>query len=423
MQFHSYVPGQPTFWKGSRNKFIDDVLAGRLSMPEQLFWPGSDGVRYRYECVPPLLEKAWRLIDRPYYNVFPVIESLCNKTRLDVRWDQVAFPFSPLLFRFGVGREPHRLSSALVFTVPPPNCPGFDYGQIPAYDTSWASNGHEDVEWDCRPRFVVDTSDCCDSAKQSATFVLSRNLVCVGQFVKDDGYETNIWACRAGDWNETVEQTLNEGTCNERGNPVSSDNDKAADFLSRLAVFAALVGRGEDLITPEILSRDRQRYEDAEEAERRWIEARAAKINGRGFAFGKTLQERSDASPHWRNPHMALFWTGEGRSKPVLKLRSGCVVTSTHLSKIPTGFLGDAENIDEPSVSTLVYRVPVPKRLRFLVMKRDQYRCQICGLTQRDGVKLEIDHKVPVARGGRTIESNLWTLCHPCNNGKTDSYL
>lgn len=57
--------------------------------------------------------------------------------------------------------------------------------------------------------------------------------------------------------------------------------------------------------------------------------------------------------------------------------------------------------------------------LRFEVFRRDQYRCQLCGAAASDGdTKLEVDHKVPVAKGGGDEMENLWTLCFRCNRGK-----
>lgn len=55
---------------------------------------------------------------------------------------------------------------------------------------------------------------------------------------------------------------------------------------------------------------------------------------------------------------------------------------------------------------------------RFAILKRDNYRCRICGATADDGVKLHVDHKVPLAKGGENGEENLWTLCDLCNYGK-----
>lgn len=56
--------------------------------------------------------------------------------------------------------------------------------------------------------------------------------------------------------------------------------------------------------------------------------------------------------------------------------------------------------------------------LRFDILQRDSYRCQICGATAQDGARLEVDHKHPRIHGGTNERDNLWTLCFECNRGK-----
>ncbi len=60
--------------------------------------------------------------------------------------------------------------------------------------------------------------------------------------------------------------------------------------------------------------------------------------------------------------------------------------------------------------------------LRYDILKRDGFKCQLCGMGQIDGVRLHVDHIIPVSKGGRTIPSNLRTLCEACNMGKRDKY-
>lgn len=60
--------------------------------------------------------------------------------------------------------------------------------------------------------------------------------------------------------------------------------------------------------------------------------------------------------------------------------------------------------------------------LRYNILKRDGFRCQICGRSQKDGVKLVVDHILPIAKGGKTVPENLRTLCNTCNSGKSDKY-
>jgi len=65
-------------------------------------------------------------------------------------------------------------------------------------------------------------------------------------------------------------------------------------------------------------------------------------------------------------------------------------------------------------------RQPIKPSIRFQVLKRDGYRCQMCGATAQDGAKLEIDHIHPVSKGGSNEPSNLQVLCRDCNAGKRD---
>jgi len=58
--------------------------------------------------------------------------------------------------------------------------------------------------------------------------------------------------------------------------------------------------------------------------------------------------------------------------------------------------------------------------MRYDVLSRDGFRCQICGATADDGYKLHVDHILPVSKGGKTEMSNLRTLCERCNMGKSD---
>lgn len=63
---------------------------------------------------------------------------------------------------------------------------------------------------------------------------------------------------------------------------------------------------------------------------------------------------------------------------------------------------------------------PITDTLRFHVMRRDGFRCQLCGARVQDSdeVRLTIDHKRSVAMGGSNDPENLWTLCATCNSGK-----
>ena len=58
--------------------------------------------------------------------------------------------------------------------------------------------------------------------------------------------------------------------------------------------------------------------------------------------------------------------------------------------------------------------------LRYAVLKRDRFRCVICGRSPatRLGVNLHVDHIVAWANGGKTVIENLRSTCEDCNRGK-----
>ena len=60
--------------------------------------------------------------------------------------------------------------------------------------------------------------------------------------------------------------------------------------------------------------------------------------------------------------------------------------------------------------------------LRYNILRRDHFRCTICGASADEGAKLEVDHIKPISKGGKTEPSNLRTLCRSCNRGKSDKY-
>jgi len=64
----------------------------------------------------------------------------------------------------------------------------------------------------------------------------------------------------------------------------------------------------------------------------------------------------------------------------------------------------------------------ISKKMRFDVFKRDGFACQYCGRTP-PSVKLEVDHIVPVSKGGSDDPLNLVTSCFDCNRGKTNQEL
>ena len=64
-------------------------------------------------------------------------------------------------------------------------------------------------------------------------------------------------------------------------------------------------------------------------------------------------------------------------------------------------------------------RTAVTTKLRLVVFARDGHVCVQCGAQP----PLELDHIIPVARGGSSELNNLQSLCKPCNRKKGASLL
>lgn len=65
-------------------------------------------------------------------------------------------------------------------------------------------------------------------------------------------------------------------------------------------------------------------------------------------------------------------------------------------------------------------RALMTSSLRQQIKERDNFTCKHCGasLAQEPHLLLEIDHIIPVSKGGLTTEENLQTLCWRCNRSK-----
>lgn len=70
-------------------------------------------------------------------------------------------------------------------------------------------------------------------------------------------------------------------------------------------------------------------------------------------------------------------------------------------------------------------RILMTPKLRESVKKRDQYTCCMCGnsIAKEPNLLLEIDHIIPVSKGGETVLTNLQTLCWKCNRSKSNKVL
>lgn len=67
-------------------------------------------------------------------------------------------------------------------------------------------------------------------------------------------------------------------------------------------------------------------------------------------------------------------------------------------------------------------REPIPAKLRFETLEKYNHTCQYCGRKAPE-VELQIDHIIPISKGGLTESNNLTVSCRDCNVGKSNKIL
>ena len=74
------------------------------------------------------------------------------------------------------------------------------------------------------------------------------------------------------------------------------------------------------------------------------------------------------------------------------------------------------ENLFKPP-KTNEERNKLTLKLRWEVLLNYNFKCNICGRSGKETV-LQVDHIIPISKGGKTEMENLQVLCKDCNYGK-----
>lgn len=109
------------------------------------------------------------------------------------------------------------------------------------------------------------------------------------------------------------------------------------------------------------------------------------------------------------------------RYKSFLNFFGGIGPLARRIVQVQRGELSEARLYQRRSSKAELARA-VSLKVRHAVLKRDGHQCVKCGASPRKdkSVVLEVDHVIPVSRGGSRESENLQTLCFACNQGKKD---
>lgn len=90
------------------------------------------------------------------------------------------------------------------------------------------------------------------------------------------------------------------------------------------------------------------------------------------------------------------------------------------VSESLTSYLAKIDELNQFKESAQYQRRLITPKKRAEIIAKDHGRCCLCGRSVKDGAQLEVDHFIPVSKGGKSTDDNLWTLCRDCNRGKSN---
>lgn len=237
-------------------------------------------------------EEEWVLQKRPYYKAFPCILNSLAKISLDIKQSDLALTERCFAIRFAETREPTVCNGRLlsIFT-----------SVVKGY-----------FIWICQ---LVDEDELV--CAQLRTHDLSKKV--------------------------TIQDEIDYFTTNPPG---SITHDRVNDFhlftmqtmalATRIALTCHLLADDPSIITPDVLSADRDRYNS--ETDEAWKQRAVDRARRRGIV-GWNIGADYEVCPHYRRPHFGIRHTGKGKTVPRIVPIKGAVVHRSRLTEVPTGYM------------------------------------------------------------------------------------
>jgi hypothetical protein len=239
-------------------------------------------------------ERTWEGLRRPYYNVYPSIIPMLTRLNLAVDTNLVRLPMPSLCIRL-----PKDTRNPLKF----------------------ASRGEQVYVGSILVTDVGETGRLTvrlDTGENRPGYMTLHPFF---YFIRKSGV--------------TMEQLLMDAEqepVTERSGVVVPDRIMT-DSL-RLCCTLCLLDDNPELISPDVLTADFAKYEAT--GNRKYVD----RAHSRG-KFGWNVGRHIEVIPHYRRPHLALVWTGEGRKIAKIVPRKGSLIHRHAVETIPTGFQGE----------------------------------------------------------------------------------
>ena len=430
-------------------------------------------------------EMMWHSTGRPYYDVYPIVyEHMINNIELsNWTWNSIKPPFSPLLLKFPVGREPYGIASMLVrksYFGDDPKSHKLGWGVDPAdkkpaaFRLDWMMSSESCDQgnhpnhklWDamaeesmkCQLEIEVQFAPRFEDATYSAVSLLNtsddsslltsldnsrlRNLMMCDLFNNrtDHPTATEVARLNAEFYEASREQGVG-GTLDFSGVPpfeldcwkhidmqpnnpehnekVCVQRDEFHKFIYKMVILLSEIHKTPGMIEDAVLARDRDEYADANERRKQRLADKAARRTG-SKGWSIGRQQQEQSDKNKHNPH----WVD-----PFLRNQAcGPRHSERKIIEVKGHFRGVAsieqvptgfEGHKQPEQPEYKYRPPISPALRARVFARDKNTCRTCGRKPKDGIKLEAGHVVSHKNGGKASMDNLITQCNICNSGQS----
>lgn len=268
-------------------------------------WPREtlrkeDEIKFADDTMRRVLHGKWVADVRPYYKCFPSIMRQLGKISLDITLSDAMIEPRVCLLRFAEGQE---FRSGLLF--------------VPCILTRYME--WEGIPGDKRGVLIVETAIC--DGQQFASFIR--------WYREMDGLSLS----------EDTERLINESDHSMDEMPRfinKEDSESCYNFSLRSALTVHLLANDPSIITPDVLGKDRERYEH--EVDEEWKQRAVERARRRG-TVGWNIGAEYEVCPHYRRPHLGLRYTGKGRSIPRIVPIKGSVVHRSKLTEVPTGYI------------------------------------------------------------------------------------
>jgi hypothetical protein len=263
------------------------------------------------------LQKEWYQGEKPYYHIYPAIFPMVEKLRLDVHCNQLKLPIRDLSVRFPSDVDhQYKIGNTVLHHF---FCRHISSKEFKDSVAKFA---------ELNPKFIMGENPDNDYI---FFFISSTEPE-----TKQKELHVAYFALPLSDSVTVEESFVDRQPLPIDGSGNENDAQTKSFFVAVLRFCAAicLIGNDPDLVTPDILAKDREKFNRANDEQKKLIIDRAVRRGKNGFLLGANLE----MIPHYRRPHLALVWTGEGKKIPKIVMRKGSVVHREKIVEVPSGF-------------------------------------------------------------------------------------